>query len=164
MSGNKLADSKNRWDSRFTVSVLCVLASLMLLFAIYGYPPYGYFMALKAVVVVASCVSAYALWKQSKFLSPVSGLLVAIGAVHAFGKMRRYEWENFNWAAIVLFSVSILAVLGPPSYRWTVNNINSEAMRNRFWKGLVFIGRLASLYFRRNCYRNLFFQVTETRN
>ena len=126
MKRDDFFNNQNPKESRVVVAGICVLASLMLLYAIFEYPPYGYFIALKVVVALGSVMCAYALWKQSKYFAPLSLLLLAIGAVHTFGKMHRQEWEFFNWSAIALFATTTVATLGPPIYRWCLKFLSER--------------------------------------
>ena len=90
--------------------ILNLVAIVMLMVAVYGSPPYGFFLALKWVVVGACALNAWQLFTEKPIYIAVAWLLVASGAVQAFGSMRREEWPLFNWAAAILLAVSAVAL------------------------------------------------------
>jgi peptidoglycan/LPS O-acetylase OafA/YrhL len=89
-------------SSLIGVGLVCLLASGMLSWPLFGNPPYGFYAPMKWVVAFASGVGAWTMWNVSKALLPLSVLLVASGGVELFGKMRREQWVPFNWASLVL--------------------------------------------------------------
>jgi len=92
-----------------------LLASSMLLIAIFGSPPYAFFGFLKLVVAASSLYLAYVCIRLSSGFIPVALVLAGIAYVHGLMSMRRAEWVTFNWVGIVALSVGSLVVLW--SYR-----------------------------------------------
>lgn len=90
---------------------VAVVAMCMLLWAIFGSPPYAYFGVLKWVVGVACLFEASAAWNLNRVLAPIGLVLLTVGAIHVFGKMRREEWVFFNWAAVAGLAVAALLIL-----------------------------------------------------
>ena len=97
--------------------ILNVVAIVMLMVAVYGDPPYGFFLALKWVVVGACGLSAWQLYSVKPGYIALALLLVASGGVQAFGSMRRDEWPPFNWATAILLGVSGVALLAVAARR-----------------------------------------------
>ena len=95
--------------------ILNVIAIAMLMVAVYGDPPYGFFLALKWVVVGACALNAWQLFKEKPIYIAVAWLLIASGAVQAFGSMRREEWPLFNWGTAILLAISAVALIGTTS-------------------------------------------------
>lgn len=91
--------------------VLNAVAIDMLIAAVYGDPSYGFFLALKWVVAGACALNAWQLYVARPGYIAVSWLLVASGGVQAFGEMRRDEWPLFNWASLLLLTVSGVVLL-----------------------------------------------------
>ncbi|MCH7903640.1 MAG: hypothetical protein IH944_03630 [Armatimonadetes bacterium] len=91
--------------------LLNIVAIIMLVVAIYGDPPYGFFLALKWVVVGACALNAWQLFNQIPGLIALAWLLIASAAVQALGSMDRSDWPPFNWASAILLSVSGCALL-----------------------------------------------------
>lgn len=102
------------------VSIVC---AVMLLWPLFGNPPYGYYSVLKLVVAAGSGYAAYALWNLSARLAPICLLLLVSGAIHLLSKMHRVDWVLFNWAAVGLFSIAatIIVVFLRASRRRTYN-------------------------------------------
>ncbi|MEI6513925.1 MAG: hypothetical protein WCO51_11730 [bacterium] len=90
---------------------LAFLSVVMLLYAIYGRPPYAYFQLLRYVVAGASGLGAWALFKISRIFIPLSCLLVGMGIVFVTTSMRRNQWLVFDWSAFAMFALLIVILL-----------------------------------------------------
>jgi hypothetical protein len=86
-----------------------VLAEFLLVYALFGNPPYVMYFALKLVVAGATGAGAWALFALSRRYLPISCGLLLIGGIHLLGRMRRSEWVVFNWAGVV--SVMVVLVI-----------------------------------------------------
>lgn len=90
---------------------VAAVAICMLLWAIFGSPPYAFFGVLKWVVAAACLIEARSAWNLHRATAPLGLVLLATGAVHVLGKMRREEWVFFNWAAVAALAVAALLIL-----------------------------------------------------
>ena len=110
---------------------VAAIAVGMLLYAIYGRPPYAFFSALRLTVTVACFVEAWALFSRSRRYLPVCLFAVIIGAIQLFGRMRRTEWWFFNWCGVLVLGISgVLLIL----HRWQAhkpNDASPEEVRSR---------------------------------
>jgi hypothetical protein len=88
-----------------------LVAQLLLVYALFGNPPYALYSVLKVAVAVATATSAGALYVLSKRYLPISFGLVLIGGIHLFGKMRRLEWVPFNWAGVVGLALAVVILM-----------------------------------------------------
>ncbi len=85
---------------------VALVAIGMLLWALYGHPPYAFYGVMKWVVAGSCAFVGWALWRRSRALAPLCLVLFTVGGIHLFGKMRREEWGMFNWAAIGALAIS----------------------------------------------------------
>lgn len=93
-------------------SILCGIAVAMLLWALFGSPPYAFFLALKWLVAGSCWSAAYCLSQLSKLYIPLVVLLTLAGGIELLGKMQRNQWVPVNWATIglLLIGVAILVI------------------------------------------------------
>lgn len=103
--------TKAERDSAFGAAGVCAVCALMSLWPLLGHPPYGFFSVMKLSLAGGSAFAAFTLWNLSPKFAPVCFLLVATGAVHLFGKMRRQEWVPFNWTAFAVFTLAAGIIL-----------------------------------------------------
>jgi hypothetical protein len=109
-------------DLKIGICGVALVAVALLAYALFGRPPYAFFSLLKYTVGISAGLGAWALWSESKRYLPISLCLVLLGAIHLFGRMRRSEWEKFDWSAAIGLIVTagiLLASLrrGPLSTR-----------------------------------------------
>lgn len=90
----------------FGLGGACFVGAAMVAWPIFGDPPYAYFGPMKWVVGAISVFAAVAIWNLSRLLLPLTMLLVTSALIETFGKMRREEWIPFNWASLLLLSIS----------------------------------------------------------
>lgn len=82
----------------------------MLLWAIYGHPPYAFYSVMKWAVAGSLVFHCRELWRRSRELAPLCLVLATIAGIHIFGKMRREEWTLFNWSAIAALGLAALVL------------------------------------------------------
>jgi glucose uptake protein GlcU len=92
---------------------MSAIASAMLLWAIFGSPPYAYFGILKLAVAGTCAYLAYVGFNASRAFAPLTLALICVGGIHLFGKMHRQDWMLFNWIGIVslIISATVLAIM-----------------------------------------------------
>lgn len=78
----------------------------LLLWAIFGTPPYAFFGFLRIALGVTAVLVAYLGFKSTKLFAPLSLALISISYVHFTAKLQRVQWVPFNWAAIGILTVS----------------------------------------------------------
>jgi hypothetical protein len=64
------------------VAGLSGLAILMLLWSIFGYPPYIFFGLMRAVVFVGGLIAAHFLWQRSRIFWLLPAALALISLIH----------------------------------------------------------------------------------
>jgi hypothetical protein len=84
---------------------------VMLLWAILGHPPYGFFTALKFSVATVSVVGAWAVFQIHKMLFPLSGSLCILAMIFLFGHMKREDWLIFDWIGVGLLGLLLFSLL-----------------------------------------------------
>lgn len=89
---------------------LMAVSVAMLMYAMYGSPPYVYFGALKWVVAATCGLTAWAVYKASAGWAVLSVLLAVSGGIEVFASMRREDWYWFNGATTILLAVSSVIV------------------------------------------------------
>jgi TctA family transporter len=99
---------------KISICGVCLFAAVLLAYGLLGRPPYSYFSLMRVTVAIATGLGAWAVYKTRKWFLPLSLGLVLIGGVHLFGRMRRFEWESYNWAAIAALVIAVLVVLAFP--------------------------------------------------
>ncbi len=82
----------------------------LLLWAIFGSPPYAFFGFLRIALGVTAFLVAYLGFKSTKLFAPLSLALVSISYVHFTAKLQRVQWVPFNWAAIGILTVSSIVL------------------------------------------------------
>jgi hypothetical protein len=93
-----------------TSTTVAAFGAAMLSYAMWGHPPYWFFILLKTYVTLGSLYCAYALWKAAQATAPLGLLLLGVAAVNVFAKMRRTQWFAADLFACVLFiSVVVIA-------------------------------------------------------
>lgn len=90
------------------VAVVCVG---LLLWPLFGHPPYSFFGVLRFSIAAGSIYSACALYTASRKFAPLSFVVLILGGVFAFAKMRRFEWVPFDRAAALAFGLSAVLLL-----------------------------------------------------
>lgn len=98
----------------------------MLAWAVWGSPPYAFFGIMKWAVAATCAYWALLLWQRSRALAPVSLLLLVAGGLHAFGEMRKEEWEPVNLATGVLLIAVAAGGLWPTAGkrgRWLIAGV-----------------------------------------
>ena len=98
-------------DWKVGICGLAVVAIALLLYALFGRPPYAFFSALKWTVAASAALGAWTLYTESKRYLPVSVCLLIIGGIHLFGRMRRHQWVSFNWIAVASLFVLVAILL-----------------------------------------------------
>jgi hypothetical protein len=96
----------------FTLAAIgcAVFTVTLLLWAIYGTPPYAFFGFLRCALGVTAVLLAFLGFKSTKLFAPLSLALVSIAYVHFTAKMQRVQWVPFNWAAIGILTVSSIVL------------------------------------------------------
>ena len=102
-------------DLCYGIAGATVLCASMLLWAVFGKPPYVFYGVMKLVVAGVSAGGAIVLLKASLKWLPLSIVLFCVAGVHLLGNMRKSDWVFFNWLAIValvclLLGVSLIAM------------------------------------------------------
>ena len=90
---------------------IACLALAFLAYALFGRPPYAFFAMLKYTVAVSAALGAWALYMESKRYLPVALVLLLIGGIHLFGRMRRSQWVKFDWGAAISLVVLVMILL-----------------------------------------------------
>lgn len=98
-------------SERFGGAGVSAVAIAMLSWALFGKPPYAFFGVLKWAVAGASVYLSWVGYRASKAFAPAVLVLLSVGGIHLFGKMRREDWANFNWAAIAALGIGSVVVL-----------------------------------------------------
>jgi hypothetical protein len=98
-------------DWKIGICGMSCVAIALLLYALFGRPPYVFFSALKWTVAASAVLGAWTLYTQSRRYLPVSVCLLVVGGIHLFGRMRRSEWVTFNWTAVLALTVLIVILL-----------------------------------------------------
>ena len=98
-------------DWKIGICGMSLVAIALLVYALFGRPPYAFFSALKWTVAASAALGAWALYTESKRYLPVSAWLLLIGGIHLFGRMRRHQWASFNWMAAGTLVVLVLILL-----------------------------------------------------
>lgn len=103
----------SNWHGGWKIGIcgVCAVTLALLAYALFGRPPYAFFSLLKYAVAASAGLGAWALYTESKRYLPVSICLLLIGGVHLFGRMRRSEWFFFNWSAVGILLVLLVALL-----------------------------------------------------
>lgn len=98
-------------DMQTAAGVLAILGATALLWPLLGRPPSSYFTPMRYTVTAGCLLAAWVLWKKTPRFIPLSVLLVVMGGVQFFAKMRRDEWAPFNLAGVLLLGTSAAACL-----------------------------------------------------
>lgn len=98
-------------DWKIGVCGVSLVALGLLVYALFGRPPYVFFSLLKVAVAVSAGLGAWALFTLSKRYLPISLCLLLLGGIHLFGRMRKSEWVMFNWSAVASLFVLVIILL-----------------------------------------------------
>ena len=98
-------------DWKIGICGVAFVALTFLAYVLFGRPPYAFFAMLKYTVAASAALGAYALYMESKRYLPVSLVLLLLGGIHLFGRMRRSEWVKFDWGAAVGLVALIVVLL-----------------------------------------------------
>ncbi len=87
------------------------LAILMLLWSIFGYPPYIFFVLMRVIVCIGGLIAAHFLWQKPRIFWLLPAALAVISLIHLTPRLHRDEWLPLNWIALALFAI-VLAIIG----------------------------------------------------
>lgn len=106
-SQNSHVRETNHQSSLGLAAIGCtVFTDTLLLWAIFGNPPYAFFGFLRVALGVTAVLVAYIGFQSTKVFAPLSLALVSISYVHFTAKLQRVQWVPFNWAAIGILTIS----------------------------------------------------------
>jgi hypothetical protein len=101
-------------DLLFAAAGFGLLAAILLAYALFGHPAYGFYGVMKWAVFVGCVLSAYALFRVSRWLGPVSACLLFLGFMEIAAHLRREEWLPYNWMTMALLVfASVVLVVAP---------------------------------------------------
>lgn len=98
-------------DWKIGICGVCFVALGLLVYALFGRPPYAFFTLLKFTVAASAGLGAWALFALSKRYLPISLCLLLLGGIHLFGRMKRSEWVPFDWGAIASLVALVIILL-----------------------------------------------------
>lgn len=98
-------------DWKIGICGVALIALTLLVYALFGRPPYAFFTMLKYTVAVSAALGAWALYIESKRYLPVALVLLLIGGIHLFGRMRRSQRVKFDWGAIISLLLLVMILL-----------------------------------------------------
>ena len=87
-----------------------IFTDILLLWAIFGSPPYSFFGFMRAILFITSVYFSVVLFRANRMLTPLSLGLLALSSFHVVSRMPRAQWIPFNWLAIGVISVSSLVL------------------------------------------------------
>jgi hypothetical protein len=91
-------------EVKLAVALSCFV-SVLVGWAIFGSPPYGFFGFLRITLAVTSALVIWFRYKQTQGTSLGSVFLGIIAYVHLTSHMKRAEWAFFNYVAIALLGL-----------------------------------------------------------
>lgn len=97
----------------------------MLLWAMFGDPPYPFFGVMRWSIAGVTLAAAIVTFLASQRFLPVCLLLLAIGGIHAFGKMEREDWPIYNFVAFALLAIVAIFMA------WTKKSAHPKTERIR---------------------------------
>jgi predicted membrane channel-forming protein YqfA (hemolysin III family) len=106
-------DMSARSPARFGIAALNLIGVGMLLYALYGRPPYSFFSILKLVVVAGCVLSAFYVFLRSPVLIVLSVALGICGWVELTGKYRRADWALPNWITACVLVLALVVAVWP---------------------------------------------------
>ncbi len=94
-----------------------LLASVALLYAIFGRPPYAYFSFMKGLVAASSVFLALVLWRLNRATAPLVLVLIGLAGVETMAKTRRDDWVPWNWAMVATLLIGAVGTFTIPAWR-----------------------------------------------
>lgn len=91
-----------------TVVGLALLCVLVLVLALYGSFPYGFYIAMRWTIAASTVYIALASMKVWPAAAPLVVGQTVIAGIHFFSRMHRSEWAFFNWAGIAVFGLTAI--------------------------------------------------------
>lgn len=66
---------------------------------------------MKWAIAIGSGYCSWALYESKRAYAPVALVLVLLGGIHFFARMRKADWELFNWSGVVAFTLASILLL-----------------------------------------------------